>query len=189
MYAKYQTDALVLNGRAVGEADRIFTLYTRDFGLVKARASSVRREGSRMRYALQNFSRSQVALVRGARGWRAVGAVASARIGDAEALRTFARIASLVERLVSGEEKNEYLFATLAEAYGVLAASDREAHATIELVCVARVLFSLGYLSSEALQTALFTHTTYAGEHLVEAETLRAKLLSSVNKALAETHL
>ena len=64
-----------------------------------------------------------------------------------------------------------------------------EASATIEIVCVARVLYALGYLSAEALETALFTHTAYASEHLLEAETKRNKLLSSINKAIAETHL
>ena len=50
-------------------------------------------------------------------------------------------------------------------------------------------LSALGYISSEALETALFTHTMYAEPHLVEAETLQKKLLSSVNQAMAETQL
>jgi hypothetical protein len=47
----------------------------------------------------------------------------------------------------------------------------------------------LGYISTEALSTALFTHTAYTGEHLLEAETMKDKLLSSINQAIAETHL
>lgn len=191
MYAKYQTDALVLSSRSLGEADKIFTLYTRDFGLVRARASAVRREHSRMRYGLQNFSRTQAALVRGARGWRIVGSVSGRGMNGAErsAMRVFARIAALIERLVGGEERNEYLFAALAEAHALLREPTCPAQATVELICVARVLFGLGYLSNEALETALFTHTAYTGEHLAEAEVLKDKLLSSVNRALAETQL
>ncbi|MEK7107305.1 MAG: hypothetical protein AAB899_03920, partial [Patescibacteria group bacterium] len=64
-----------------------------------------------------------------------------------------------------------------------------EAWATIELVCVARVLFALGYISNEALKSALLTHTAYADEHLREAERVRDELLSSVNRAISETHL
>ena len=52
-----------------------------------------------------------------------------------------------------------------------------------------RVLYALGYLSAEALQTALFTHTAYTGEHLLEAETMKDKLLSSINRAISETQL
>ena len=191
MYTKYQTDALVLRSYERGEADRVFALYTREFGFVWARASAVRRESSRMRYAIQNYARANVSLVRGNRGWRVAGAAALAQIDahNVSGSKTFARIASLVERLVIGEEKNEYLFTALAEAQNALTHEVREAHGTIELLCVARVLYALGYVSAEALGTALFTHAAYTLPDLTEAEAARTKLLSSVNKALSQTHL
>ncbi|OGG52349.1 hypothetical protein A2851_04825 [Candidatus Kaiserbacteria bacterium RIFCSPHIGHO2_01_FULL_53_29] len=190
MYQKYQTDALVLGSRESGENDRVFALYTKDFGLVRARASAVRKETSRMRYALQNYSRANTGLVRGKRGWRLAGAAATQTAhGDPRGVAAFARIALLVSRLVQGEEANPYLFAALAEGHDALMRPKREALATIEIVCVARVLFALGYISTEALSTALFTHTAYTGESLVEAETMKDKLLSSINRAIAETHL
>ncbi len=194
MYQKYQTEALVLGSRSSGENDRVFSLYTKDFGLVRARASAVRTERSKMRYALQNYARADVSLVRGKVGWRVAGASAQNPRGLAsrilgKGVRAYARIAELTLRLVHGEEKNDFLFATLAEAHDTLMSVSASAWATVEIVCVARVLFALGYLSAEALQTALFTHTAYADEHLQEAESLRDKLLSSINKAIAETHL
>jgi len=68
--------------------------------------------------------------------------------------------------------------------------SDDEAISpVVEIVCVARMLYALGYISNEALQTALFTHTAYTGESLLEAETMKDKLLSSINKALTEAQL
>jgi hypothetical protein len=54
---------------------------------------------------------------------------------------------------------------------------------------VARVLYALGYISNEALQTTLFSHATYAQEHLSHAQDLQDALVSSINKALAEAHL
>ena len=180
MYQKYQTEALVLGSRPSGENDRVFSLYTKDFGLVRARASAVRTERSKMRYALQSYARADVSLVRGGD---------TSRIAGGEGARAYARIAELTLRLVHGEEKNDFLFATLAEAHDTLMQNSVSAWATIEIVCVARVLFALGYLSAEALQTALFTHTAYGNAHLQEAEGLRDKLLSSINKAIAETHL
>lgn len=190
MYQKYQTDAIVLGSRETGENDRVFVLFTREFGLVRARASAVRTEHSRMRYALQNYARANAGLVRGKRGWRMAGALAVKNAhGDPKGVAAFARIAELTKRLVHGEEKNDFLFAVLAETHDALMRDQVESSATIEIVCVARVLFALGYLSSEALETALFTHTAYTGEHLLEAETMRDTLLSSINKAIAETHL
>src|SRR3989344_1695592 len=102
MYQKYYTEALVLGSRERGENDRVFALYTKDFGLVHARASAVRKETSRMRYALQNYSQAHAALVRGKRGWRVGGAIA-VRSAKGEGAMTFARIARLVLRLVAGE--------------------------------------------------------------------------------------
>ncbi len=190
MYQKYHTDALVLGSRESGENDRVFALFTRDFGLVRARGSAVRSEKSRMRYALQNYSRAQVSLVRGKRGWRAAGAVATRNAsGATEGIAAFARIAELTVRLVQGQERNDYLFAALAETHDALMREHVEAFATIEIVGVARVLFALGYLSAEALETTLFAHTAYAPEHVQEAQEMRDKLLSSINRAIAETHL
>ncbi|TSC87059.1 MAG: DNA repair protein RecO (recombination protein O) [Parcubacteria group bacterium Gr01-1014_8] len=191
MYAKYQTEAVVLGSRNMNEADKIVALFTRDFGLVQAKATAVRSEGSKMRYALQNFSRAQVALIKGASGWRVAGAVSISNTPDAggEALAALARVSQLVLRLIKGEERNEYLFAALADAHAALVQKPCDAWATIELMCVARILYSLGYLSFEAFETALFSHTAYVGEHLKEAEKLREKLLASVNRAMGETHL
>lgn len=202
MYQKYNTEALVLASHESGESDRTLFLYTKDFGLVRARASAVRMEKSKMRYALQSFARASVSLVKGKRGWRVAGAAAlQSAAGDSHGIKTFARISSLVLRLVHGEERNDYLYAALAEVHQVLFAlpipilnpevkyRDSDVTGVIELVCVARILFSLGYISDEALTTALFTHTAYTGESLLEAETLKDKLLSSINRAIAETQL
>jgi recombinational DNA repair protein (RecF pathway) len=190
MYQKYHTEALVLSARETGEADRTYALFTRDFGLVWARASAVRSEKSKMRYALQSYSRAHLSLIKGKRGWRVAGAAALVAAGrDASGVSAFARISELVLRLVHGEEYNAYLFDVLAETHLALMRDKVEAHATIEIVGVARVLYALGYLSAEALETALFTHTAYTGEHLLEAEEKRDVLLSSINKAIAETQL
>src|SRR5665213_2633285 len=161
MYQKYQTDVIVVGARESGEADKTFALYTRDFGLVRARATSVRSEKSKMRYALQSYARADVALVRGKNGWRLAGAsAATSAIGkDTSGVSAFARVSDLILKLVAGEERNEYLFETLSHAHTALMRESVEAHATIEIVAAARIMYALGYISAEALETALFTHT------------------------------
>ena len=191
MYQKYQTDAIVLAAHERGEADKMLALYTHDFGLVRARATSVRSEKSKMRYSLQPYSRANVALVRGKSGWRAAGATATtAATGkDPKGVSAFARISELVVKLVHGEDHDEYLFDVIAQSHDALMREHVESAATIEIVTVARVLYALGYLSAEALDTALFTHTAYAAAHLQEAEIIQDALLSSINKAISQTHL
>ncbi|MBI4094163.1 recombination protein O N-terminal domain-containing protein [Candidatus Kaiserbacteria bacterium] len=189
MYQKYYTEVLVLGSRERGEADRVFALFTKDFGLVRARASAVRAETSRMRYALQHYTRAKAALVRGKRGWRLGGAVALPDHLSHSTAAVFARIARLVLRLVAGEERNDYLFDALSEAHRALSRSASEVHAVIEIVCVARVLFALGYLSQEALSTTLFSHAAYTERDLAEALPLRDTFLTSINRAISESHL
>lgn len=190
MYQKYHTEAIVLGSTERGEADRTVAFMTRDFGLVRARASAVRAEKSKMRFAVQHYTKSVVSLVKGKRGWRVAGA--SARmlpVGSVAGVAAFARMCELTMRLVPGEERNEYLFEVLDEAHRVLMDKAISAVPTIEIVSVARVLFALGYISAEALQTTLFTHTQFGSEHLQEAEILKETMLKSINRAIAETHL
>ena len=191
MYQKYSTEALVISSRESGESDRFFSLFTQDFGLVRARASAVRSEKSRMRYSLQNYSRANVSLVRGKRGWRVAGAASLSTSIDknAKGVCAFARISELVNRLIAGEEQSPYIFAALSDAHDALMQGGNGSTGTIEIICVARILFALGYISDEALQTALFTHTDYALEHLTEAEEMKDRLLASINRAISETHL
>lgn len=190
VYQKYHTEALVLRSYERGEADRVFTLLTQDFGIVRARASAVRRENSRMRYALQTGSRSRVSLIRGSRGWRIAGAEAAAHIAaeNTSGLQVFARLAALLDRLVPGEETNTYLFAACVEAHAALAVLPREKHHLVELLVVARALFSLGYLSSESLGATALT-TAYEASSLEATAAVERALLVSVNKALQATQL
>jgi recombinational DNA repair protein (RecF pathway) len=191
MYQKYQTDALVLRNYERGEADRVFALFTKEFGFVWARASAVRRENSRMRYSLQSGALARISLVRGHKGWRAAGASALSQLDMTErsGAQAFGRIALLLERLAGAEESNPYLFDTLVESHGALMREDTELHPIIELVAVARMLFALGYLSQEAFGTALFAETAFTPTGLRAVQEVRPRLLSSVNKAISETQL
>ncbi len=199
MYQKYQTDALVLSSRELGEADKAYALFTHDFGLVRARGSAVRREASRMRYALQNYSLANISLVRGKRGWRVAGTRAIENLEVEENMQgaqALGRIAELVTKLVAGEEQNEYLYDTLVQARRALIASKSNPPAggdsaipMIEILSVARILYTLGYISAEALDTTLFTHTDYAPVSLRAAEARSDKLLAAINRALTETQL
>lgn len=190
MYAKYQTDALVLAVAAQGEADTRVVLFTREFGLARARVSAARRESSRMRYGLQSFMRSRVLLVRGGMGWRVAGAIAQASLsGHLEARAAFARIARLTIRLVPEAEKNETLFLLLIDAHIAFATATSEQCALMELICVARILHVLGYLSSDALGSAHAAESLFSSDILTRALAEKDTLLNSVNRALTGTHL
>lgn len=135
-----------------------------------------------MRYAIQSCARARVSLVRGARGWRLVGAHAHSALLEGEALRAFARTLALVERL-AGEERNEALFESLAASRALFMNASR--WEIVELLSVARILHALGYLSEESLG-----HVLAAEEPALERiEADRDSFLRAINGALASTHL
>ncbi|HEY4493311.1 MAG TPA: recombination protein O N-terminal domain-containing protein [Candidatus Paceibacterota bacterium] len=87
----YTTRALVLSERASGEASKVFTLFTRELGLVYAYARSVREVRSKLRYNLPLYSHTLVSLVPGREYWRLVGAENSERGISAELCRFICR--------------------------------------------------------------------------------------------------
>ena len=174
-----------------GESDKTLVLFTRDFGMIFAKCVGIRKNESKMRYALQDFSCASASLIRGKRGWRLAGAVAlcpsaGAKLGG---LRSFSNIARLLQRLIQGEEKNTYLFDAVREAHMYLLKGSNELRPTVELICVARTLHALGYLSAEATSETLFRESHYSKAQFTEAERIRAMLLRSVNEAIAESQL
>ncbi len=189
MYQKYTTEAIVLSARERGEADKTIILLTKDFGLLFARAIGARKESSLMRYALVTGSTARISLVRGKREWRIAGAVSVSCGLNGASLHVFARMARLVSRLVHGEEENEQLFETVRTAHEALMVADVKALPSIELLAVARVLHSLGYIAPEAVGSALFVQTAYTPEMAAETEKARIALLGAVNAAIAASQL
>ena len=54
--ATYQTNAIVLKREDIFEADRLYHLYTEDFGQVKAIAGSVRKINAKLSGHLEPFN-------------------------------------------------------------------------------------------------------------------------------------
>jgi DNA repair protein RecO (recombination protein O) len=62
---EYQTEAIIIKKIKLGEADRILTLYTSDYGKIEAVAKGVRRPKSKMAGHLELLTHSQLRLARG----------------------------------------------------------------------------------------------------------------------------
>lgn len=143
-YHIYTTKGLVLAERPVREADRIYSVLTRDFGLVQATALGVRKETSKLRGALEPFILSSISLVRGKEHWRVTSAES---IQNIPAFPTIARPLVLLEKLVQGEAPHPELFDTIEQAIQSREYSDE----MFEIRLVSQVLFHLGYLKEKDL--------------------------------------
>lgn len=138
-YHIYTTKGITLSERPVREADRIYTIMTRDLGLVRATALGVRKEASKLRGALEPFSLSKISLVRGKEYWRLTSAELIQKISSKQC---FARPLALLEKLIQGESSNPELFDAMTEAILTLEPHDELSETNM----VSKILFHLGYL-------------------------------------------
>jgi DNA repair protein RecO (recombination protein O) len=191
----YTTDAFVLDSQLSGEADRYYTLFTKELGLIRATARGVRLQKSKLRYSLQDFSRSTISLVRGKEVWR----ITSARINDSlfaryredkAVLHLVAQITTLLRRLLGGEEKNEELFTLISDGISFLEQKSYSAQELkyLEIIIVLRILNNLGYLR-HVEEFKLFLREPLTETLLISLEPLKAQALKEINMSLKETQL
>lgn len=191
MHHIYHTDAFVLGSRPSGEDSKTLFLYTRELGLVFAKAQGLRKLSSRLRYILQDMSRVHVDLVKGKEIWRvttAAPAHAHERRLSGEAERILSRIHALLLRLVAGEEASDELFGLLERTHLLLREGPertKEDYRALELLSVARILMTLGYLSRDRV-----VHEEDADIPAPLADiAYQHRLIRDINQALAASQL
>lgn len=206
MYSIITTETIVIRSRNSGENGRIFSLFCRELGLLKAHAQGVRKANSKLRSHLTDFSLNKVSLVRGKNFWRLTGATAEKNYFQIfklapSKLKTAANIVHLLERLLHGEEKNENLFDLVKDGFDFLAElpMEKESILAFETALVLRILHRLGYLgkhhdiisfASAQGGPALGWETDNWDEKLLTAiQPKIPHLVAVINQSLHESHL
>ena len=121
------TDAIVLRTRPLGEADRVYTLLTRERGKVDAVAKGVRRPRSAMGGRLEPLAEVRVALHKG----RSLDVITEVRtitsywdgLVRPDALATASLFAETIDMFCEPELALPEIYALLAGAIGAVAAS------------------------------------------------------------------
>ncbi|MEL7564939.1 MAG: DNA repair protein RecO [Dehalobacterium sp.] len=142
----YSVDAIIIRTRDYGEADKILTLYTKEYGKIQAIAKGVRKPVSRLRGGVQMFAHAKLLLYRGktldtvsqGENIEAFGGLQD----DLVKLAYASYLVELLEIAVPDREPNEKLFFTTLISLGLLLGDDPE------LVCrmyEVRLLYLLGY--------------------------------------------
>ena len=193
---RYQTEALILGGTPVGEANRFIDMFTEDLGRVRAVARSVREERSKLRFSLQDFSVSDVSLVRGKEVWRIVGAENqynlqhefSERIEERDVL---IRLISLLKRLLNGEEANKQLFTAVSESLRFLRSTtlNKEDLDSFECLVALRVLYNLGYLAKNTNNAHFLETADVSTDIMAHISPIRFDMIKQINISLQESQL
>ncbi len=194
MHHIYQTEGIVLGSRNIGESNRLFFLFTKDFGLVVAVAQGVRELKSKLRYSLQDFGYSKTDLVRGKEIWRVTNAENingyHSLFHDREKIALVARIFSLLRRLLHGEERNRSLFEEVRRMLEFLRdeeLTDEEMN-NVEIVTNLKILHFLGYGSNKKILESFLRMPT-SKDLLKEITPVKKAALLAVNGALRESQL
>jgi len=143
-----KTEAIVLGQRDFGEADKVVTLYTKDFGKLRAVAKGVRRIKSRFGSSMELFSQSHLMLYMQRK--RDLYIVTGSNIirthkelrENFDSFVTGSCIVELVDKLTEQEEPNLYLFSLILDAFHQIPEQDRE---IILAIFVIKVLANSGY--------------------------------------------
>lgn len=138
---KISTEALVLGVYTIGENDALVSLYTKDFGVIKAKAISLRKS-KKMQSHIITGRMTNITLVKGREVYRVVGCTEINIKSNA-----FMPIVECVQRFFHGEEKNVKLFDRLIAYSGLKDANDSHIKTCVYL----EVLINLGYLDIEKI--------------------------------------
>lgn len=140
---KYTTPAIVIESFDQGEHDRVYKLFTREFGMVMAHAKSVRKLESKLRAHILPRSLSLVTLVQGREVWRLVGAEEKEKMGD-----MIYDVSQIIRRFIRGEGTHKALYDRLMDFFMVEKTLDRQKS---RLLIYYIILVELGYADAKVI--------------------------------------
>lgn len=185
-----------MSGQNIGEANKYFRIFTKDFGMVGATVQGVRLLRSKLRYSLQDYSYSKISLVRGKNIWRITGAMQRKNLRDflnynRGKFEMLAKTFSLLERLLRGEEKNESLFSHISSSWEFLEREsfDRNLLENCEYILVMRILRNLGYMAESKDLSEFVVSSLWTKELVSKMSAVSHNAVSQINKSLKETQL
>lgn len=190
----YHTRGIILGSVPIGESNRFYKIFTKELGLVGARAQAVREGKSKLRYALQDLSLVNIDLVRGKEVWRIISAREETPYpvlkGDAVRLKLFARMCALILRLIHGEGREDELFRDLLGALNFLEHTPipAELMLSFETLAALRILAWLGYLDFEPYERFV-SSGVWTLALLEDFEMIRMSVIPEINEALHSSQL
>lgn len=119
MFVHYRTEGVILKKEERGEADLLFTVFTKDFGKLKILGKAVRKISSKLRSATGIFSLSEVEFIQGKSQKTLTDAILMGKspslAKDLKKLRIAHKIVQVLDKLVKGQEHDEKIWNLLIE--------------------------------------------------------------------------
>ena len=188
----YNTEAFVISSRNSGEADRNFKLFTKDFGVISAKATGIRKVESRLRYFVQDFKYIDASIVKGKNYWRLVSARPIHDLNSRKSLTTSSRIRSLqlIGKLAPEGEPLTELFDELVAAYTYTSTTHprMEDMESIEALIALKILHSLGYWGDKQSENDL-VKSPFNETAIERIKVTKKTIIRELNNSLRATQL
>ncbi|MCX6718165.1 MAG: DNA repair protein RecO [Candidatus Staskawiczbacteria bacterium] len=119
MTTRYKTRAFVFKKNDANESDRVFSVFTDDFGRLDIFAKAIRKNASKLRSGIDIFFVSEIEFIQGKIKKTLTDAVATKKFGnvycDLEKFEIANKIAEVLDNFVKGEQKDKDIFNLLDE--------------------------------------------------------------------------
>jgi DNA repair protein RecO (recombination protein O) len=191
----YNTHGFVLESTPRGEANKLYSIFTEELGMIRAVAQGVRLLKSKLRFSLQEFSYVSLSVVRGKDVWRITNARSEWNLyslykNRKDVFYILAQVFVLLRRLIPGEEKNEILFKVLTDALEFLRVHHLEEKETgaFERILILKILHSLGYIGTSS-ELNDFISSAWSAELVSKMAPHAKQATAEINRAIRESQL
>ena len=124
MFLHYQTQGFILKKENRGEADQIFTIYTKDFGKLEILGKAIRKISSKLRSGAETFYLSEIEFIQGKTYKTLTDAILVEKFKnlrkDLKRLPIAYKISEILDNLVRGQEADEKIWHLLNETFNKL---------------------------------------------------------------------
>jgi len=118
MTTRYKTRAFVFKKTDVNESDRIFSVFTYEFGRLDIYAKAIRKISSKLKNGIDIFSLSEIEFIQGKNRKTLTDALKSNKsINDLEKLEVACRVSDVLDSFIKGQEKDKQTFDFLSDFF------------------------------------------------------------------------
>lgn len=192
-YHIYTTDGIVLKRSNFGEANIILYILTRDLGLIIASAQAARLGVSKLRPSLQEYSYATFSAIKGKNGWKLTNAISKQNFFFETPLfaqKFISQISTVLVRMMPGEEIHKEIFDVILSSFEFVKKIHEKDIQNFEILCMIRILYHLGYVSSDTYIEKFLESTKVWNQDLIlEVKENKKILVEKINKGLKESQL
>lgn len=124
MTLRHRTEGFIFKKKDRLEADRIFSVFTKDFGRIEIFAKAIRKINSKLRGNIETFSLSEVEFIQGKNRKTLTDALLIEKFKNIEnvpeKMEVAYRISDVLDNFIRGEEKDDNVFNLLDDVFNKL---------------------------------------------------------------------